>query len=68
MLLLLWLFMASLLFSSLVILLLMPSKYKLLSNCPAPRGILDDKHTHVVKTWNSTNKENSKAYSIYRVN
>lgn len=46
-LLLLCFFMASLLFSSLVILLLMPSKYKTLSNCPAPKGILDDANTHV---------------------
>lgn len=34
-------FMASLFFSSLVILLLMPSRYRLLSNWPAPRGILE---------------------------
>lgn len=42
MVLLLWFFMASLLFSSLVILLLMPSKYKPRSNCPAPRGMLNN--------------------------
>lgn len=41
MVLLLWFFMASLLFSSLVILLWIPSKYKPRSNCPAPRGILE---------------------------
>lgn len=41
MVLLLWFFMASLLFSSLVILLRIPSKYKPRSNCPAPRGILE---------------------------
>lgn len=39
-----WFFMASLLFSSLVILLLMPSKYRPRSNCPAPRGILNNTH------------------------
>lgn len=41
--LLLWFFAASLLFNSLVILLLMPSKYKHRSNCPAPKGILKGK-------------------------
>lgn len=46
MVLLLWFFMASLIFSSLVILLLMPSRYKPLSNFPAHKGMLKKKTTH----------------------
>ena len=48
-LLLFWLFITSLLFSSRVILRLIPSRYKPRSNCPAPRGILRERKKKTFK-------------------
>lgn len=45
--LLLWFFIASLLFSSLEILLLMPSRYTARSNKPAPNGMLEGRYSWI---------------------